>query len=386
MKTKRTTGKRFLGIIALAAFALSSVLCTLLLAEPAAAFGISPQGVTIQHNESTAGTRIPFTVRTIMDSGESGVAHVRAEGDLASGIVFDKDVVPLGEQITGSILIPETLEPGDHVQEIIITQVPEAGTGTVQAAIELASAIIVQSPYPDAYLTATLTPNRQAGSAVLMTVMLQNHGIRAVTPDAVSIMVFDGAQQRDEIGLVPPTVVPTSFAGVSAMYDGVRTGALQPGEYTVRARIPYEDREAMTPEQSVTFGAPLINITTARYAYEETGAIKPIDVSIRTTWNRPLNGTILVYVDNSTAPSTTQEIPLNPAAPVRLYLDTTVSGVPKTHITIVVRAHGSEASVRIPVTARPVATGPPLALIILCIVAIITIGLLILVWLRGKRR
>ncbi|HIH24804.1 TPA: hypothetical protein HA251_07265 [Candidatus Woesearchaeota archaeon] len=345
-------------------------------APSSVALGLSPASITIAYNDTVAGTIVPFTITPLATGGETGFVRLRAEGDLAEHVSFSSAISSPGVPVPSSVYLPEGLTPGDHPQDIVVTLIPEGAAGTVSANIEVATTLLVQVPYPDQYLTGTLTPNIADGTSILISLMLQNRGNVPTTPVYATLEVLDGDVKRDELPLDIPVVLPTSFAGVSASYDGVATRVILPGVYTLRAIVPYADTELIV-ERETAIGAPVFNITHARYAAEESGAIRPVDVRGHVLWNRQLNYSIFVYVDNGTVPATTVSLSdVNFAT--RLYIDTDVVGEPQERVrVIIVFADGTPQS-SVDILVRHDAVSPrKLPLILLAVAVLLLAGIVL---------
>lgn len=352
---------------------IAFMLAALFIIIPACAWalGVSPASITVEHNETTSGTRVQFTITPLATGGEEGMARLHAEGDLAEHVEFATSEAPFGAPVLASVFLPADLEPGDHPQDIVVTFLPDITDGTVVANLEVATTLLVQVPYPDQYLTGSLTPNGVPGStALLLTIMLQNRGSVPVTPENVSIAVLDGAQQVDRLFVEPSIVLPGGFAGLNAQYNGAASGAVRPGVYTFQAVIPYADRELRIAREAA-IGEPRFEIIHARYGAEETGAIRPLDVKARVLWNRPVPYTVSAYVDDASDPAasiSSSDLELSS----RLYIDTARSGVPAGKLSVVMVADdgSQQARVEVLVPVKPPSRGSYPVLIALAVVVL----------------
>lgn len=320
-------------IIPIIAITFSLLLAFSLCAPSSVALGLSPARITIAYNDTVAGTFVPFTITPLATGGEIGSVRLRAEGDLAEHVSFSSAISPIGTPVPASVYLPEGLTPGDHPQDIIVTLVPEDASGTVSASIEVATTVLVQVPYPAQYLTGTITPNRADGDSISISLMLQNRGVVPAYPEYAIVEVLDDGIKLDEMPLEVPVVPPTTFVGANARYDGVTTGVITPGVYTLRAIVPYANTE-LRVERETPIGRPAFNITYARYAAEESGTIKPVDVRGTVVWNRPIDYSISLYVDNSTVPATSVAFSTLDFD-TRLYIDTETAGVPLERVRVV---------------------------------------------------
>jgi hypothetical protein len=308
----------------------AALLLMLLLLIPAAlGLGVSPARIVLQPTDTD------FTFRTIPSQGEEGTIAVRAEGDLADRITFTKTVLVPGEAIEGKIDIPSDLSPGSHNQNIVIT-LNQGGAGTVGGRAEVAGSLVVQVPYPEEYLVADWSVDRD-GDTALITVTIQNLGSRITTPE-VTVTISDGSA-GDIVTFDETPVVPASFSKVESTYN---LGARRPGVYTAQLLVEYAG-ERITQSREEAFGEPTLSLDQVRYR-NEAGAIKPIDISGRLGWNRPVDITAIVYIDGNSEPALKGVFTAEEEFEHRLYLDTAVTGVPQQSIRIVIIAAGAEAS------------------------------------------
>src|SRR5690348_17242006 len=113
------------------------------------AFGVSPAKKVFD----TPGNH-SFSI-TARHEGEVGVVNIRAEGDLAQFISFDKTsaLFTTDETFEAVIDVPPNIEPGDHTQKIVVSVTPQ-GSGVMSATVETVSLLVVRKEFPGPYLVA----------------------------------------------------------------------------------------------------------------------------------------------------------------------------------------------------------------------------------------
>jgi LPXTG-motif cell wall-anchored protein len=253
---------------------LHLILIVLLCISSAAAFTITPAKVTFD----TPGIH-EFTI--IVRGTENGTVHIRAEGDLASTIAFERTEQPLVGEATfkGSINIPDNIVPGDHGQELIVSlQTAEAGTMNPQ--VELATILTARRRFEGPYLLVNFysAPNYGVPNETIFTFTLENHGNTAVTPTAITI-------EAAEKSSIPPKEIP---AGGAAQFSTMLTGQ---GEYlltlVVQGDAPLEEQTA------IAIGHPIITRFEANLV-PDTGNITPIIIDAEVAWNKPVQATLTI--------------------------------------------------------------------------------------------
>jgi len=365
-------------IIAGRLFALLFV-CALLLSSESFALGVTPARTTIREGD------VPYFVFTPRFSeGEEGVVTISVEGDLADKIHFDKTLLANGEVARGLVDVPSDLEPGDHPQRIVLRLITQSSAGGFGANVEVAGLLVVNKPYPESYLRGDFFLNTDPGTnAITTTVMLENMGVVPVTPESVIIGLIDGSDEKGLITMVPEKVLPSSFSKLTAEYFGVKNGELSPGVYAAVLDVPYGER-TFHVEKEFAVGEPTLSVESVVYN-DESGAIKPIDVAGMVRWNRPLDVTFTVYLDNKTDPSIVERKTLSGAYLERLYLDTARIGVPVSDVEVVISYGSSSASG----TTRTSFASPVYASIwrwvMWMVLALLLLFLIIIFWRRRKR-
>lgn len=309
-----------------------AILILLLIIPGALGLGISPAKVTLPYEGP-----YEFTFRPILSNGEDGIITIRAEGDLAAHITFDETAVRNGEVVKGTLTLPEVLAPGPHAQSIVLT-LQSNEQATVAATAEVAALLVLNVPYPDEYLTADWSIDRDTGNGVaLITVSLQNLGSRASTPD-IQVTISD-EQRSDVLPLASPTVAPGSFAKAESSYDPAARN-MPPGVYQAQLQVSYND-QVITKTHEERFGLPLVELTSIQYE-DEAGTIKPVDVTGRIAWNVPVNATVQILLDGNQVME--ELFPIQGEFEHRIYLDTAATGVPQSEITIILTAEGISTS------------------------------------------
>ena len=329
------------------------VLLIALLATPAIAIRASPAQVIIPEDGA-------FLVR-VLDTDDPAAVTIRVAGDLAGSVTIDEPSRG-GDgtvHVTGRIVLPAGTPPGDHVQELIIGLSAAPGAGTVAARAEVAVPLIARVPYPDAYLLAywNFLPDR-------VTVTLENRGRFPVTPERITVSLADGGTALS-IGLPVGEVLPGAFLRREAALPDA-----PPGVYAATLTIPYA-ATVLEDRRDVAVGAPVITVTDVAYDTAERGVIVPVDVSGSVAWNRPLDATVTVFLDDRLAADATAVIA--GGFRQRLYVDTAAVGAPNRTVRAVVSAGGASAERTVDITAvvarRPtwviVALGATLALLVL---------------------
>lgn len=271
------------------------IIMMLLLIPGAMAIGISPAQVSLSPDDTA------FTFRAISDSPVS----VRVEGDLAQHITLEKTVVQPGEEIRGTISLPGDVTPGTHQQYIVVSSAASEG-GTIGAAAEAAGSLLIKIPYPEEYLEADWAVTSD-GDVALITVTVENLGSRPTIPRIT--VAIDGKTLPVEAGMVAPGEFGKSEA---------RHTVTAPGEYEAILEILYSDRR-ITEARTHAFGSPRLAISSLTYN-DESGEIKPVDITGTTGWNRQLNLTLELYLDNSTTPALTESFVTADAFAHRAYL------------------------------------------------------------------
>jgi hypothetical protein len=251
----------------------SVALLMLVLCMPALALTASPARLLFD----TPGThQFTITVREY-----EGDVTVRASGGLASYISIDSRLTYPGEvRFLGTVTVPEELGPGDHPQELIVSDTPAGDTGFAGKA-EIIVQLVMRERYRGPYLVANLhgEPDESATDTTRVYLTLENRGNTPVTPLAITLTVPGDTAQ------VTPQSVP---AGGAAAFTAVLNGR---GEHTLRVRVTGDS--PVDTEYPIALGVPVIERLSASLVPEQ-GPITPVRVSTAVSWNRPVAASLRI--------------------------------------------------------------------------------------------
>lgn len=298
---------------------LLALLLCILCASGVSALGISPASMTVRDGDS-------FTILPILSPGESGSIALHVEGALAQHIVLETAQLQSPRAVAGRVMLPADAAPGIHPHAVVVSLIPEEGSGTVAAQAQVAARMDVVVPYPQAYLRA-----HWAAGPHSTAVTLENLGSVPVTPERVAIELEGG----QVLPLAAQEVAPGGFVRQEADY-----GSLAPGEYGARLHVDYGD-ERLREEREIVIGAP--GIVLHRIAYgRERGPLRPVDIEGTVLWNRPVNGTLLIFFDG--APVHQEAVALSGNFSHRAYVG--LAGADPGMITATVNISGASSSLQ----------------------------------------
>jgi hypothetical protein len=164
--------------------------------------------------------------------------------------------------------------PGDHGQEIII------GFTTPGINVELGTLLTARRRYEGPYLVADLysTPDTGIPDTTQVVLTLQNRGNTAVTPTYILLQTYKQTY-------IEPKEVP---AGTNVQFTSSLHGR---GEYPLQLIVA--GNAPMQQDYTIILGYPLITSLHATRV-PESGPIQPIIVDGTVSWNKPVQGQIIV--------------------------------------------------------------------------------------------
>lgn len=190
-------------------------------------------------------------------------------------------------EFTGTIKIPNTLEPGTHTNRITVVQgAPEtAGVGSV-AGVELLLGVKV--PYPGKYADISLVADNiklgQKQNFLISVISLGKENLETVYGD---IVVFDS---RDIIvGSVKTntiSILSGNVGKINAIWDSSNSPQ---GEYYAEAKVNYDGR-LEEDQKRFSIGDLLMDITNINSTRIKKGEVGKVYVTAQSFWNDPILG------------------------------------------------------------------------------------------------
>jgi len=250
-----------------------------LLAQTAAALGVTPARSTIQY---IPGGEARGSFGVVNLDGTPLRVQLGAEGLLAERVRFDTptlDVAGTTATAAYSITFPlETPAPGDYPLRLYAQ--PAIDAGGISAFVRLAHTVTVRVPPAGSYLTLDVRHDETEGR-VRLEATLHNVGTEDLRSVTTTITVVDGNR-----------TIATSTAEHAQLLRGQRASVvalfgeeeLPPGVYEARISATYDDKVA---QATYPFGRgkPTLQLTDASRSLV-VGELAQATLHVRNAWNR----------------------------------------------------------------------------------------------------
>lgn len=220
---------------------------------------------------------------------------VYTQGDLAPYIELEKEIFknvgPMDfPTINAHLNLPSELEPGMH--EGLVGVIDTVATGGGNAAIgtmtSVRAVVRVRSLYPEAYPVITFLPESvNEGEQATMLVKASNWGKKPIDDGYAIITIYDSNDKDTALATIQTDKVDIMSGATKEISAEFSTEGLQAGQYYAEALFKSNAPDVSEPKY--------FNIGTLEIIVEEhpetiyAGAVKPVEIWLRSTWGKDLD-------------------------------------------------------------------------------------------------
>lgn len=272
-------------IIELKLLALASAI--ILLAVSASALGITPARTIINFEP---GLEKNISHLIINSEHKTIGIEIFTRGDLARYMTTSENSFTLepeddGREIDYKLNLPETLEPGKHMAEIVIVgnekEAVGGGNAYVGGRVALVGQAIVDVPYPGKYLDSNLLISENSRNFYIP---LINKGNEKIEKIYAEIKVYDLAE--NEVASLKTNNI--SLNPEEKKEIGAEWGAdAAPGEYIVKATV-YYDGEYNIINKKFNIKEKFLELKEIAVEGFKLGEINKMDIDVKNWWNEPI--------------------------------------------------------------------------------------------------
>ncbi|MCH7850629.1 MAG: hypothetical protein IH845_03235 [Nanoarchaeota archaeon] len=264
----------------------------LILMSGVSALGVTPARTTIDF-EPGLEREVKFEV---INSDKKDIDIVMVpDGELAEYIQISesKSSIPSDiktREFSYTLNLPGDLEPGLHIGEVIILQVPSSSGSSgaqVFATLAVVTQIYVYVPFPGKYANADLIIyNANQGEAVRFVFPIVSAGEFDLTSVWANVEIFN---KLDEVvgSFNTGTIEVPSGEKREIVYDWVADVAI--GEYRAVASLVY-DEGTINLEKIFSVGSLELELESIRVSDFSLGEIAKLEMLVENKWSEPISG------------------------------------------------------------------------------------------------
>jgi len=234
---------------------------------------------------------VGFSVGGYKGEGELDLRMYIA-GDLNNSILVSENFTSIkpGEWrgFSANLLLPENLEPGTHVNYIVVEEFIEESEEGVGAIAGVKIPLIIHVPYPGRYIeTIFKASNTEIGGDVDFDLQITNRGKQDLNKIFAIIDIYNFDEQKiDSLTTGSISLKKTEKGEINSIWNSVGNGV---GEYMAVAIFKF-DGETKEEKANFKIGDLLIEIINITGNYAEKNQIAKIEVHTESKWNNKIEG------------------------------------------------------------------------------------------------
>jgi len=229
---------------------------------------------------------------TVINSQKTDIeVFITTRGELASSIVLNQKSLKMSsseeeKNIGFSIKLPQTLSPGLHVAEVVVSQKMRGtskGDNTIGAEIAVATQVAVYVPYPGQYLDAQLLVSGDEKKKTF-TVSMVNRGTEEIKNIKAEITVYDLVGNE-----VKKMNTNTIKLGPSEKGEIFSTWSVNVpnGKYVAKAVIDFDSKQIKV-EKEFEVGEFVLDLLQIFVKDFKLGEIAKFNLVVKNKWNEPI--------------------------------------------------------------------------------------------------
>ena len=258
------------------------------------AIGITPGRTTIDF-EPNLDKEVSFSIINSEHKDMSVLLY--AKGELSEYVSLSQEAIDLSSQEDSKLSIytmtlPEELEPGPHIAEIVALEVPEdaelAGT-VIGATVAVVTQLYVHVPYPGKYLDLDLNIlEPDSGHTTTFFIPVTNRGKLDIKKAKAVIEIYSGTEKVGEVDTGEIGVLVGERKELVGKWDA----NVNMGRYKAKAVLTYDGEERVI-EKEFNVGEAKLEIEMITVKDFTLGEIAKFNILVNNKWEEEIKD---VYV------------------------------------------------------------------------------------------
>lgn len=268
-------------------FSIFLVLAVLMISS-ISALGVTP-GRKIVNFVSNG--EIESSFRIINSESRALNLKISLNGDLSSGFLIGQKEVSIGpgeeKEVSYKLKLPESVEPGTHIQEIVIEEIPGANGGSIGATVGVITQLYVKKSYPGKYAQVEFNiESAEQSQEVLFSLPVFNLGEENLDEVSAKINVYDS--KGESVAIISSGKIGVAVDERKEISAGWKAD-VAPGVYTAKAVVSY-DGKSENLEKSFTIGEKVLDLVNVNVKGFSIGGIAKFEMSVENKWSSDIKG------------------------------------------------------------------------------------------------
>ena len=269
-----------------------AIVLLVLLSSNVLALGITPARTTVDFSPGLEQT-VSFSVLNSEHKNSNLVVYV--QGELNQSISLKETSINMqasedSKQMSYSFKLPQNLEPGSHMAEVVVLQLPEKSEGSnayVGAAVGVATQLEVFVSYPGKFAEASLNiVNAEQNGEATFVIPVVSRGDLDLVSVRANIDIYTKLNEK----------VATFNTNEISVKSGDRKEIVAKwkadvpiGSYRAVATLIY-DSEVLRLEKEFSVGSAVLDLQQITVNEFKLGGIAKIEMLVENKWTEPMQG------------------------------------------------------------------------------------------------
>jgi len=270
----------------------ASALLFLLLVFLLSIISVSALGVTPGRKivDFTQNENKELSFRVINSEDRAMNLRIVIKGDLNSSFSINQNLIliqPKEEKdINYKITLPGELGPGNHVQEIMLVEVPDSEKGgSIGAIVGVITQVYVKVPYPGKYAEVEFNiESAEIEQEVSFFIPITNLGQENLDAVSAEIEVFNSNGEKVAVVLTDKSPIKT---GERKEIVGKWRADVTPGVYSAKAVVNY-DGKIVNLEKQFNIGQKILELVGVNVRSFSLGEIAKFEMLVQNKWGEEL--------------------------------------------------------------------------------------------------
>lgn len=259
----------------------------LLLVSNVSSLGISPGRKIIDFLPSQ---EVSGSFKIINSEDRQLSLSVSVNGDLEERFILSEKIISLnpGEEkiVDYKFNLPEGLSPGNHIQEIVVSESSLSSEGSIGATVGVISQVYIKVPYPGKYAELEFNiESAEVGQSVLFSIIASNVGEESIEDLSAIIDIFDRDDNR--IGTISSEKIKIPKGDKKSLSVSWKAD-VEAGEYLARAKISYAE-ENIELEKDFRIGVETLDLNSVIVKQYSLGGIAKFEMNVQSKWSEDIS-------------------------------------------------------------------------------------------------
>jgi len=259
----------------------------LLLVSNVSSLGISPGRKIIDFLPSQ---EVSGSFKIINSENRQLSLSISIDGDLGERFILPEKIINLnpGEEkiVDYKFNLPEGLSPGNHIQEIVVSESSLSSEGSIGATVGVISQVYIKVPYPGKYAELEFNVESvEVGQNVLFSIIASNVGEESIEDLSAIIDIFDRDDNR--IGTISSEKIKIPKGDKKSISVSWKAD-VEAGEYLARAKISYAE-ENIELEKDFRIGVETLDLNSVIVKQYSLGGIAKFEMNVQSKWSEDIS-------------------------------------------------------------------------------------------------